>query len=103
MTVPFKIALAAALVAGIVTPAPAHAWFVPGCSNLPEYERALGALQGMTSACDMSLDEAKRIVAAHGNVPGGLFGMLLSNPPPPVIEAVPTPRQPHRGTRRPAR
>ncbi|TXN21764.1 hypothetical protein FV217_13205 [Methylobacterium sp. WL9] len=38
----------------------------PGCTNLPEYNRALGALQGMTSACDMTLEEACRIVAARG-------------------------------------
>ncbi|GLS59618.1 hypothetical protein GCM10007887_22870 [Methylobacterium haplocladii] len=37
----------------------------PGCTNLPQYNRALGALQGMTSACDMSVEQARRIVAAH--------------------------------------
>ena len=93
MTVPFKTGFAAAaLGAGLVAPVPAQAWAVPSCINLPEYERALGALQGMTSACDMSVEEANRIVAAHGNVPGGLFGSLLSDPPRPAVEAVPTPR-----------
>ncbi|MGU3475872.1 hypothetical protein [Methylobacterium sp. D48H] len=60
-------------------PVPAWAWGVPGCINLPEYNRALGALQGMTSACDMSVEEARRIVAARdGFVPG-----------PPVAAAEP--------------
>jgi hypothetical protein len=86
----FKISFAiTALVAGLVGPAPAWAWTAPGCTNLPEYERALGALQGMTSACDMSIERANRIVAAQGNRPGGLFGALLSGPTQPVAEAVP--------------
>lgn len=78
-----------ALVSGLVAPAPAWAWTSPGCTNLPEYERALGALQGMTSACDMSVEKANRIVAAQGYRPGGIFGALLSNPTRPVAEAVP--------------
>ncbi|TXM98975.1 hypothetical protein FV242_27170 [Methylobacterium sp. WL64] len=79
----------AALVAGLAGPAPAWAWTSPGCTNLPEYERALGALQGMTSACDMSIEKANRIAAAQGYRPGGLFGALLSNPSRPVAETVP--------------
>ena len=86
----FKTGLAfAALVAGLVDPVPAWAWTSPGCTNLPEYERALGALQGMTSACDMSIEKATGIVAAEGYRPGGLFGALLSGPTRPVAEAVP--------------
>ena len=54
-----------------IVPAFAWAWGVPGCTNLPEYNRALGALQGMTSACDMSVEEARRIVAAHDGVAPG--------------------------------
>ncbi len=89
----FKTSLAVtALAAGLVGPAPAWAWTAPGCTNLPEYERALGALQGMTSACDMSIEKANRIVAAQGNRPGGLFGALLSSPPRSVAEAVPISR-----------
>ncbi|GAB6973005.1 hypothetical protein [Methylobacterium phyllosphaerae] len=67
-----------------IVPAPAWAWGVPGCTNLPEYNRALGALQGMTSACDMSVEEARRIVAAHDGVAPG----------PPAAAAAPqaTPR-----------
>ena len=48
---------------------PAQAWAYggggPGCSNLPEYDRAIGALQGLSS-CDISIEDARRIVAAHG-------------------------------------
>jgi hypothetical protein len=67
--VPFRKGLAAAvLAASIATPATALAWGVPGCTNLPEYNRALGALQGMTSACDMSVEEARRVIAAHDGV-----------------------------------
>ncbi|GJE38307.1 hypothetical protein KHHGKMAE_2378 [Methylobacterium persicinum] len=84
------------LVAGWMTPTTALAWGAPGCTNLPEYERALGALQGMTSACDMSVEQASRIVAARGNVPGGLFGSLLSGPPKPLPEAVPVSSYPLR-------
>lgn len=56
------------LAAAGAAPAPAWAWGVPGCTNLPEYNRALGALQGMTSACDMSVEEARRVIAAHDGV-----------------------------------
>lgn len=65
-------------------PAPAWAWGVPGCTNLPEYNRALGALQGMTSACDMSVAEARRVVAAHDGVaapPPNAAAPLLAPPP----------------------
>ncbi|MDP4006270.1 hypothetical protein [Methylobacterium sp. NEAU K] len=67
---PFKTGAAVlVLVATIGAPAAAWAWGVPGCTNLPEYNRALGALQGMTSACDMTVEEARRVVAAHDGVP----------------------------------
>lgn len=82
------------VLAGLAAPAPALAWGIPGCVNLPEYDRALGALQGMTSACDMSLERAHRIVAAQGNRPGGLFGLLLGGSPQPVPEAAPVPPSP---------
>jgi hypothetical protein len=59
------------LAAAGAAPTPAGAWGVPGCTNLPEYNRALGALQGMTSACDMSVEEARRVVAAHDGVAPG--------------------------------
>lgn len=64
--------------------APALAFFgAPGCTNLPLYNRALGALQGMTSACDMTIDEARRIIAAEGN-------------PAAVRQSAPSPRAPLR-------
>ena len=49
--------------------APVQAWAfggggAPGCSNLPEYARAAGTLEGLSS-CDMSVEQARRIVAAH--------------------------------------
>lgn len=88
------VAVIVGLVAGLMASGSAWAWGVPGCINLPEYERALGALQGMTSACDMSVERAREIVAAHGNTPGGLFGRLLGTRPPPVPEAIPVPREP---------
>ncbi|MGU3464670.1 hypothetical protein ACLBXO_07415 [Methylobacterium sp. C33D] len=74
----------AALVLAVAgaAPVPARAWGVPGCTNLPEYNRALGALQGMTSACDMSVEEARRVVAAHDGVAPG----------PPVAAAEPPSR-----------
>ncbi|KAB1077846.1 hypothetical protein F6X53_16655 [Methylobacterium soli] len=53
-----------AFVTAIGVPAAALAWGIPGCPNLPEYHRALGTLQGLTT-CGMSVDEARRIVAAH--------------------------------------
>ncbi|MET3480936.1 hypothetical protein [Methylobacterium sp. 1973] len=76
--------VALVLAAAGIVPASAWAWGVPGCTNLPEYNRALGALQGMTSACDMSVEEARRIVAAHDGVAPG----------PPAAAAAPqaTPR-----------
>ena len=60
----FKIRVFAAVV---VMAMPAQAWAYggggPGCSNLPEYDRAIGTLQGL-SVCDMSVEEARRIVGA---------------------------------------
>ena len=54
-----------ALIIGIAIPASAWAMTGPGgCSGLPAYYRALGALQGMTSACNMSIEQARGIVAA---------------------------------------
>ena len=53
-----------ALTTSIAAPAPA--WAIgggPGCSDLPEYDRAVGTLQGL-STCDMSVEQARRIVAA---------------------------------------
>jgi len=72
-----------ALVTILAAPAPAWAWGVPGCTNLPEYNRALGALQGMTSACDMSVERARQVIAEHDGVP------VVQRPvaPPPGIQA----------------
>lgn len=53
-----------ALVATIAAPVTAWAWGVPGCPNLPAYNRALGTLQGLTT-CGMTLEEARRVIAAH--------------------------------------
>ncbi|GJE47758.1 hypothetical protein GOFOIKOB_0783 [Methylobacterium tardum] len=65
----FRKGFAAVMAAALVgAPGAARAWGVPGCTNLPEYNRALGALQGMTSACDMSVEEARRVIAAHDGV-----------------------------------
>ncbi|MCJ2141346.1 hypothetical protein [Methylobacterium sp. E-066] len=71
-----------ALVTLMVAPATAWAWGVPGCTNLPEYNRALGALQGMTSACDMSVERARQVIAEHDGVP-------VAQPPvaPPRVQA----------------
>jgi len=65
--VPYRKRVAAGVLATVMA-VPGVAWgFVggPGCTNLPLYHRALGALQGMTSACDMSVEEARRIIAEH--------------------------------------
>ncbi|MCJ2132584.1 hypothetical protein MKK69_00605 [Methylobacterium sp. J-026] len=86
----------AGLVLAVVGGAPvtALAWGVPGCTNLPEYNRALGALQGMTSACDMSVEEARRIIAAHDG---------RAAPPPAVAppQAAPPARIRRRHPRKP--
>ena len=54
--------------------APASAWAYSGlgCTNLPEYDRAVGALEGMPSACDMSIERARRIVAEHDGTNAGV-------------------------------
>ncbi len=56
-----------ALATGLAVPtiASAQGVGVPGCINLPEINRAMGALQGMTSACDMSVEEARRVIAEY--------------------------------------
>ncbi|KAB1071687.1 hypothetical protein F6X51_19130 [Methylobacterium planeticum] len=43
---------------------PAWAFGFPGCPNLPEYARAVGTLDGL-STCGLTVEEARRIVAAH--------------------------------------
>ena len=64
---PFKNCVRAlAMVAAMMSPATAWAFGgAIGCVNLPTYNRALGALQGLTGPCDMSVEEARRIVAEH--------------------------------------
>ena len=69
----------------IATPVTAWAWGAPGCTNLPEYNRALGALQGMTSACDMSVEKARQVIAEHDGVPAAA-----------PLQAAPTPLDPNR-------
>jgi hypothetical protein len=56
----------------IVAPGTARAFAgFPGCINLPEYQRAVGALQGMTGPCDMSVAQACRVMAEHGVAAAG--------------------------------
>ena len=84
-------AAALALMAIVMAPATAWAWGVPGCTNLPEYNRALGALQGMTSACDMSVERAHEVIAEHDGVP-------VAQPPvasPPRVQARRRPGRTH--------
>jgi hypothetical protein len=79
-----QIGRASAVLAILIgAPSAAWAWGVPGCANLPEYNRAIGALQGMTSACDMSVAEARRVIAAHDGVTAG---------PPAVTDPQAAPR-----------
>ena len=85
----FSKGLAGLALMTAMAPVPAWAWGVPGCTNLPEYNRALGALQGMTSACDMSVEEARRVIAAHDGIVA----------PPPVV-APPRAAPPRRVYRR---
>lgn len=49
----------------VCSPSAAWAYGGIGCTNLPEYDRAMGALEGMTGACDMTVEQARRIVAEH--------------------------------------
>ena len=60
-----------ALVIITAAPGPASAFGAPGCGNLPEYDRAVGTLQGL-STCDMSVEQARRIVAASQSGGGAL-------------------------------
>ncbi len=62
------------LVLGLSLASPATAWAYSGlgCPDLPEYDRAVGALQGMPGACDMSIEKAKRIVAEHDGANAGV-------------------------------
>ncbi len=64
-----------------------------GLHQPPEYERALGALEGMPGPCNMSVEEARRIVAAQGNRPGGLLGRIIGGSPPPVADPYPAERE----------
>ena len=91
----FRMGLAG-LALAMMGAAPAWAWGVPGCTNLPEYNRALGALQGMTSACDMSVEEARRVIATYDGVAAPPPAAAPTVAPPP-----PTHRRPHRRGRHP--
>lgn len=57
--------LALAAVCAIPACVQAQGVGVPGCINLPEVNRAMGALQGMESACDMSVEQARRVIAEY--------------------------------------
>ena len=65
-----------------IAPASAFAFGAIGCTDLPEHDRAVGALEGMTGACDMSVEQARHILARDGGQP----------------DAVPHPRRRHRRT-----
>ena len=59
-------AIVLALMAMIMSPATAWAFGGgAGCADLPDYARATGVLEGIPSGCDMSVEQARRIVAAH--------------------------------------
>lgn len=70
--VTFKKTAALVLGAALLTPVSGWAFTgVGGCSGLPEYYRAVGALQGnMESACDMTAARARQILSGYGGVPG---------------------------------
>jgi hypothetical protein len=53
-----------ALVTTFAAPGTTWAFGFPGCPNLPEYARAVGTLQGL-STCGLNVEEARRVVAAH--------------------------------------
>lgn len=80
----------------LVAPAPVRAWGVPGCTNLPEYNRALGALQGMTSACDMSVARAREVIAEHD----GVLVVVPQAAPPPRVQVRRHPARSHHRTPR---
>lgn len=63
--------MALALAIAVASPATAFAFGGIGCTDLPEYDRAQGALEGMTGACDMSVEQARRIVAAQDGAAAG--------------------------------
>ena len=67
-------AIAIAMLTAIALPAPAWAFGAgAGCADLPDYARAQGALEGMTGACDMSVEQARKIVAAQDG-PAAAYG-----------------------------
>ena len=71
-----------ALVALATMAAPASAWAFgagAGCADLPDYYRAQGALQGMPGACDMSVEQARRIVAAQDG-PAAVYAPVAPAP-----------------------
>jgi len=88
---PCVVVLALVTTVLLAAPAPARAWGVPGCSNLPEYNRALGALQGMTSACDMSVARAREVIAEHDGVPV----VVPQAAPPPRVQVRRHSARPH--------
>jgi hypothetical protein len=108
LSVPFVSRAGLLFIAVAAVPVGARAWGVPGCVNLPEYNRALGALQGMTSACDMSVEEARRVIAAHDGAaappPATAAPPVAGRQVAPEPQARPRGRRPrarHRATRRP--
>lgn len=83
-----KSAVAVVLAAGVTCPGYAWAFGAgAGCADLPDYYRAQGALQGMTGACDMSVEQARHIVAAQDGIAA-------------VYSQAPAPHRSHRHRRR---
>lgn len=71
----------AELALAIAMTAPATAWGMGvglGCTNLPAYNRAIGALQGISS-CDMSVEDARRIIAERDG-PAFLYPQGATSP-----------------------
>ena len=59
----FRLAMALATI--VASPPAAWAFGGIGCADLPEYDRATGALEGMPGACDMTVERARQIHAEH--------------------------------------
>ena len=78
------------LAVAMATASPVTAWAFGGlgCADLPDYARATGVLEGIPSGCDMSVEQARRIVAAHD-------GQAIVDQP---VAPVPHARHRHRRT-----
>lgn len=86
----YRGATAVLALAGLIAAsAPSFAMTGIGCPDLPEHDRAVGTVINGGSACGLTMEEARRILARDAG---------LAAPGQPAAPTAPAPRKHHRRT-----